>query len=249
MRSVWTGFPAAAALVIGAAAADLAVEIPPVRTSVTIQNQAVAVLVSARVSLRQDGAERLAEVTLAGDLGDLQDKLPDILRAELNQENRCGNRLSITGVSLVPDAPSSVLRADFHYEKFACAKAFGKEIVKRLAAGNGTMRVRLSPEVEAFRSVRLKAEVLSLDGDGQLAEILHAGEFGEALQEKIRKTVAADLEKSADFGAALPESIREAAVIRSAEFTRNRDGRLGLAIAGELHVTEEQAAAIANRVK
>ena len=236
-------------LCLTAAAADLSLEIPPVHANLPVQNQSVAVVVSGHVTVTSSGADQLIAITLRADLADLQDKILSILQAELNQDKRCGDRLSVNTASLLPDSPAALLTAGFHYEKFACAKALGREIAKRLVAGNGTLRVRITPEVDSSESVHLRADVQSLDADGQLGEILRSGEFGDALREKIRKTVAADLEKSTNFAAALPDSLRDAAAIQSAEFTKTADAHLRLNISGGLRVSRSQADAIAARLK
>jgi hypothetical protein len=234
---------------VPAAVDDVALEIPPVHTNLPIQNQSVAVVVSGHVSVKQAGADNLVVVSVRADLADLQDKILAILQAELNQDKRCGDRLSVNSATLAPEAPSSLLTAGFHYEKFGCAKALGKEIVKKLVAGNGTMRVRLAPEVDSSDRVRLRAEVLDLDSDGQLGEVLRSGEFGDALREKIRKAVTTDLEKSTNFSAALPDAIRDTAAIQSAEFSKNAEGRLLLLVTGELRVPNDKAAALTARLK
>ncbi len=232
-----------------AAAADFSLEIPPVRANLPVQNQSVTVVVTGRVSVTPAGSEDLVAVTLRGDLADLQDKILAILQAGLNQDKRCGDRLSITSAALTPDAPASLLTAGFHYERFACAKALGKEIAKRVIAGNGSLRVRLTPEVDSSEAIHLNAEVVAIDSDGQLGEILHSGEFGQSLQDKIRKAVAQDLEKSTNFSAALPASIRDAAAIQSAAFSPSESGRLRLTVTGSLRVPDSQAAAIAAHLK
>jgi hypothetical protein len=83
--------------------------------------------------------------------------------------------------------------------------AFGKEIVKKLIGGNGTIQMRLTPAIENSDTVQLRAEVLSIDADGQLGEVLRSGSFGAALQENIRKTIVSAIEKSTQLTESLPD--------------------------------------------
>jgi len=229
---------------LAAWAADFHLDLPAVRSTFEIAGQPVAIAVSGRVAARGDAAA----VTLDADLAGLQEKILPILRAQLDQDNRCGDRLSIEQATLSPEAPSALLKAMVHYEKFACAKAFGKEIVKRLVGGNAMVRARLTAVVDAPAAVRLDAKVLPIEADGQLGEILRSGQFGAALSEKIRKTLQSDLEKSAALHGALPPAVQSVAALRSAAF-RDGGGRLVLSVSGDLQATVEQVAGMVKDVR
>jgi hypothetical protein len=218
---------AAAALAAQSSPAELTLRIPPIETTLNIEQQPVVVKVSGTVTAasRLD-SQAAIRLKLEADLSDLQRQITPILKAQLNQDNRCGERLSIERAALNPDAGAGRLRIDVHYEKWACAKAFGKEIVKRLIGGNGFVELRLTPELENSDAVRLRAEVTSMDADGQLGEMLRAGALGDALREKIRKTVVADVEKAARLQDGLPKAVRDMAALRSVEFGDEGAGRL-----------------------
>ena len=226
-------------------AADLQFDIPQLRTSLQVGDQAVAVSVSGRVAGRGESIG----ISLDADLTDLQAKILPILAAQLKQDNRCGDRMSVEQATLEPAAPGALLTATVHYEKWGCAKAFGKEMVKRLVGGNATVRARLTPSVDSATDVHIHAEVLPVEADGQLGEILRSGQMGAALQEKIRHTLESDLEKSVNLKASLPPSAQSIASIRSAAFRDAGDRRLALALAGELHVKPEDAAAFAEQLR
>ena len=150
---------------------------------------------------------------------------------------------------LVPAAPSGLLTGDVHFEKWGCAKAFGKEIVKRLVAGEGRVVVKLTPQVEEGVGVRLGAEVVSVDADGALGEMLRSGPLGEALKEKVRNSLVSALGKSTDFMASLPPAVREVAAIRRADFADGGGGRLLLAIWGEAHIPLAESKPLLDRLK
>ncbi len=141
------------------------------------------------------------------------------------------------------------MRVNVHYEKWGCVKAFGKEIAKKLIGGNGSIEVRVTPVVENSDTVRMRADVSSIDADGQLGEILRSGSFGEALQEKIRKTVTDDIEKSVRLPDGLPKAIREIAVMSGVQFVDPGQGRIGLSITAETRIGAEQARALVDGLK
>jgi len=230
-------------------AADLSVRIPPIRATLPVADQPVVVIVSGHVSTSPSLAGERIALNIDADLSDLQQKITPILRAQLNQDNRCGDRMSVDRATLVPQPPASLLTAYVHYEKWACAKALGKEIVKKLVAGDGVITVRLTAVVDAPDTVHLGADVVSMDASGQLAEILHSGSFGSALQEKIRKKLVSELGKSANLKATLPSALQSVAAVKTAEFSNGGEGRLWLAISGEVEVSAEQAAALAGQLK
>src|SRR5271170_1443092 len=128
---------------------DPLLTIPRVKTSIhlgqQLDQQTIEVTAWGTVTTSPGGMFRLA---LTVDLGDLQEHLMPVLSAQLNRSDRCGERLSVEKAALAPDAPSSVLTANVNYERYACVKAFGKQIVKRLVGGHGVIEVSLTPSVE-----------------------------------------------------------------------------------------------------
>lgn len=233
-----------------AAPTDLMFHIPPVTTTLQIAEQPVAVTVSGIIqgASGADGGAVL-RLTLVAGLSDLQRQIAPILRAQLNQNDRCGERLSVDQASLSPASPASLLTANVHYEKWACAKAFGKQIVKKLIGGNGVIRMRLTPAIENSDSVQLRAEVLSIDADGQLGEVLRSGSYGAALQEKIRKTIASAVDKSTRLTESLPAAVRGVAALRTVQFSDSGEGRLEINLTGEARISGEQARELTEQMK
>lgn len=235
---------------LAASPADTTFRIPPITTTIAIADQPVAVMVSGTIQIAEaEAARQFVRLKMDAGLSDLQRQITPILRAQLNQDNHCGERLSVDRATLDPAAPSSLLVADVHYEKWACAKAFGKEIVKKLIGGNGTIRMRLTPAIENSDTVQLRAEVLSIDADGQLGEVLRSGSFGAALQEKIRKTIVSAIEKSTKLTESLPDAVRGVIALRSVQFSDSGKGSLGLSIAGEAQITAQQAKDLTEQLK
>jgi hypothetical protein len=230
---------AAVSLPAAALSADPAFEIPPVATSVNIAGQSVAIVVSGSVSGAAAGSSQVEQplnLSLRADLADFQNHLTPLLQAELNQSNRCGERISVEKATLVPAAPAGRLTVQLHFEKWACFKAFGKENTKRLVGGNGAVEVVLTPRVDRGNTVRLDAEIGNIDADGSLGEMLRSGSFGPALRDKIRETLLNAIQKSADLQVVIPPQAQPFVAIQSVAFGDAGAGRLALNLTGRLTV-------------
>lgn len=210
--------------------------IPPVRTSLTLEGQPVAVAIWGSVSP--------AHLSATVDLGDFQDHLTPILAAQLNRSDKCGERLSVENAVL---APPGLLTANVHFERFACAKALGKEITKRLVGGNAVVEVNLAPSV-VENHLAMTAEVRKIDADGSLGEALRSGSFGDSIRQKIAAGIESSIRKSADLKSALPAGMEQVVTLTAARFTEGGSGRLWLTLEGNLHLSPEQFQGLASGV-
>ena len=227
-RALFATVAAAGLAAVLAAQAGSALEIPALRANIDIEGRPVAIDISGSVSA---DAPNAARVHLDIALGALQRQIVPILQSQWKQDNRCGERITLLDAALTPDPPAARLLAHIHFEKWGCAKAFGKEITKKLLAGDGTVDVRLTPSVEApsaSPTVHLEAEVLTLEANGELGELLRSGSFGDALRDKIRRTLAEDIEKAARFDRALPPALREVITLQFVRFAKRGESDLYL---------------------
>jgi hypothetical protein len=211
-------------------------KIPPLKTSLILEGQPVGISVWGTVSP--------AHISATVDLGDFQEHLTPILAAQLNRSDRCGERLSVERAVL---APPGLLTANVHYERFACAKALGKEISKRLVGGNAVVEVNLTPAV-VDNHIALTAEVRKIDADGSLGEALRSGSFGDSIRQKIAASIESSIRKSADLKSTLPAGMESVATLQTVQFTDGGAGRLWLTIEGELHLSAEQFQGLARQV-
>ncbi len=234
------------------AAEDLA--LPPVKTVLRIENESIPVtvtgVISPVVSNVTAGADQgVFKLSLNVDLTGLQDHITGLLRSQLNQSNRCGERLSIEKAVLAPSAPAALLTANVHFEKWACAKAFGKELAKKLIGGNATIQVRLTPAVEEHRSVKLESSVVSIEADGTVGEALRSGSLGDSLREKIRSSLQSSLQKAVNLQAALPPALASVAAIQSVQFRDAGAGRLASDFLGEAKISADQMHDLLDQLK
>jgi hypothetical protein len=225
-----------AALPALAQTGDVDLRIPPARVSFDAGGQPVTVTVWG--SLYKVSAE-LFRLNLTADLGDFQQNMTPLLRSQLNRSDRCGERMSVERADLAPAAPDGILTTTVHYERWGCVKAFGKEVTRRVVSGNGVLKVKLIPAVDA-NAISLKAEVIGIEADGSLGELLRSGSMGDSLNEKIASSVRSAIEKSANFNTVLPPEIGNAVTIRSVQFTSGRDGRLSIETAAEARIPPER---------
>jgi hypothetical protein len=244
----------AAALLLAvspAGAQDLTLAIPPVRSSFSIDNQTVAITASGSISrVSHGGGQEVFRLRLTADLTDLQANMTALLRSQLDRSDRCGDRIAIQDATLVPADPASLLTVRLHYERWACAKALGKQIVKRLAGGDAVVKVRITPSVEGNSTVKLEPEVGEIEAEGSLGEMLRSGSLGETLRQKVRTSLESALEKgAANWTATLPPAAESYAAIRGAEFTDAGGGRLAVVLVGEIRIPTGQVELLLGQIK
>jgi hypothetical protein len=235
------------ALAIAVLSAQDSFQIPAVTTSFNVDNQPVHVTASGVVT-RAAREHGVFSLSLTADIGDLQSNITALLRPQVERSERCGDRISLERAVLVPAAPSSLLTAYLHYEKWGCVKAFGKEMVKRLVGGNGTIQVKLTPEVDPGNAVRLASEVGSIEADGSLGELLRSGSLGQSLRDKIASSLQSAVQKATDHTTVLPPAIQDVATIRSARFSDLGAGRLAMTLAGEVRLSEQDMRFVMERL-
>jgi hypothetical protein len=219
-------------------------KIPAVKASVDLDHQPVEITVWGTVSAAPSGIFALA---LTVDLGDLQANLTAVLAAQLNRSDRCGERLTVEKAMLAPEAPAGVLTANVNFERYACVKALGKQIVKRLVGGHGVIEANLTPSV-AENGIMLTAKVRKIDADGSLGEVLRSGSLGDSIREEIEDSIESAIQKSADLKLTLPAQIGDAATIQTVQFADGGAGRLWLTLTGEVHLSAEQLRSVAKEL-
>jgi hypothetical protein len=238
-----------AGLRLTVSAQNLTFKIPPLKTSVNIENQPVAIIASGMIA-KTPGApgENIFRVELDADLTDLQQNFTNILRAELDKNDRCGERIAIQRATLAPANPSSVAVTNLHFEKWACVKVFGKQKPNKLVGGNGMIEAKLTPAVDQ-NQIRLVPEVGRIEADGSLGELLRSREFGERLREKIRASLLSAMQKGTDFNATLPPAVQPYVSIQHARFRDTDSGGLSVEVDGQVRLTHDQIQLLRSQLK
>ena len=218
-------------------------EIPSVPVSLNVSGQPITINVSGAIAPEGQGLK----LRLHADLTDLQSHITPLLAAELDQSNKCGERITVEHGRLAPTAPEAGLTVQLHFEKWACIKAFGKENATKLVGGNGTVHLLLTPRADAS-SIRLDAQIGDIDADGSLGQLLHS-EYGNSLREKIRESLRKAIEKSSGLEVVVPEKARPFVTIETVEFAERGTGILLLNLAGHVSVPPDQAAGILDQFR
>jgi hypothetical protein len=229
----------------------VAFKIPPVKIPLEVKDQRIVMVVSGLITLtsKQQGLNIL-DLQLNADLSDLQQNMTTLLAAQLDKDEHCGDRITIQNATLTPADPASQSVVQLHYERWACAKVFGKEQAKRVVGGNAVIQMKLTPEVEEDNTqLKLVPEVGPIQADGSLGELLRSGSLGEMLREKIRKAILNALQKGTDLNATLPPAVQGYAKIKRAQFQDGGLGRLVVVLEGEIQITNEQIQTLSKQVK
>jgi hypothetical protein len=231
-----------------AAAADNNLPIPAITVPVTIEGQRVTITTGGSVA-KLPGSDDQFRIDLHVDLSDLQHNLTAILQPQIDRSDACGERVQLHEAVLTPSEPSGSLTVKLHYERWACAKALGKKIEKRLVGGNGVVPVKLTPALDAatdggLATVRLSAEVGTIEADGSLGDLLHSGSFGDGLREKITRAMQSAIDKSTNWNASIPPALQSIAKLRKVEFQDGGSGRLILRAEGEVRIPADKLRAV-----
>jgi hypothetical protein len=226
-------------------------KIPPVKIPVNVKDQRITMVASALITLtRKSQGLNILNLKMDADLSDLQQNMTELLSAELDKDDHCGDRIAVQHATLTPAEPASLAVVQLHYERYACAKVFGKQEAKRVVAGNAVMQMTLTPAVEEDNTeLRLVPEVGPIEADGSLGQLLRSGTLGDMLREKIRKAILNALQKGTDLSATLPPAVQGYVKIKDARFKDAGSGHLLVLLEGEIQVTNEQIQQLSKQVK
>jgi hypothetical protein len=256
-RRPWRA-PLAFALVVALGASPLAAtaqnavfKIPPVKIPLDVKDQRISITASAILTLSsRDRNLRILNLQLTGDLSDLQHNLTNLLSAQLDKDDRCGERVTIQNATLKPLEPASVAVVQLHVERWACVKVLGKQAAKKILGGDAQVPIKLTPEIEKDSTeLQLVPEVGDIQADGSLGEVLRSGALGETIREKVRSSILSALNKGTNLSATLPPAVQGYVTIQNAEFKDGGDGSLLVVLDGEARITQEQVKLLSDQVK
>lgn len=230
--------------------ADSAFNLLPVKNSINFANHPIAIITSGTISRElAEGGQSAFKVELTADLSDLQENITEVLRSQLNKAERCGERIVIHGATLTPLSPASLVVAQLHFERWACATLLGRETNNEMAEGNGMVEVKLTPTVGNDGELRLVAEIGRIDVKGLVGEMLRSGSLGDELRDKIAEAVLSAVRLGGDFKATLPPAAHGNATLRRAQFQGTGAGRLIVALEGEIRVSKEKVTAFTSELR
>jgi hypothetical protein len=225
---------------------DSAFNLPPVKNSVNFGSQPIAVTTSEIISQGvAEGGQETFKVELTADMSDLQQNFTQVLRAQLNKADRCGEQIAIRNAALTPLPPAGLVMVQLHYERWACFGSAQNE----MAEGNGTIELRLTPTVSDDGTLRLVVEIRRIDAEGMVRELLRSGSLGDAVRDAVMQSLLSTVRQGGDFKATLPPSAQGYATLRRAQFQGTGAGELRAVLDGEIRVPNEKATALTSELK
>lgn len=115
-------------------------------------------------------------VNLAG----LRAQIGDIVRARVNRNDECGDKLDAHTVDLIAAPPIAKLTAAAHYERWVCLFDMKTKIEQ-----DGDVALELTPVV-AGDTISLNVKLADVHGDGALVGLLRDSIFGPWLVDELR---------------------------------------------------------------
>lgn len=225
---------------------SLAFNIPAFKTSVDVAGLAVAITESA-VILRTsaEGGQNVFKVEATTSLADLQQNMRAVLGAQLNKNERCGERIAVQNATLSPSIPSSVAVVQVHYERWMCNRALGGT-PNEMTEGNARVELTLTPGVGANGELEIKAMMSRVEANGFVSSLLRTGDLGVALKDGVVKSIAT---ATTSLKTAVPAVAADSTKTQSARFESTRAGELNVVLGGEMRISEEQTRVLASQIK
>jgi hypothetical protein len=226
---------------------DTSFNILPVKSSVEFSGKAIAISTSGVVSkgMPQSGGDAF-RLGLTADLSDLQLNIAEVLRAQLDKADRCGEQIAVQSATLTPTMPASVVLVQVHYERWAC---FGKATPNEMVEGNGTIEVKVTPEVGEKGSLGLAAAIGRVDAQGLVGELLRSGTLGEVVREKVTESLLSTVRQASDCKVLLPPVARDNVTFERARFQETGPGRLSIVLDGNIQLSSDKASLLTSELK
>jgi hypothetical protein len=226
-------------------------KIPPVKIPLTIKDQHVTIVASGLITTApKSHGLNLLNLELTADLSDLQQNLAALLASGLDKDNRCADRIQIQDATITPIEPASLVVVQLHYERWVCAKLFGKQQVQKLIGGNAVIQVKLTPSVgKNHTEVWLTPELGPIQADGTLGELLRAENLGEIVRDKIQDAILSATQKGLDFNAILPPVLQGSVTMQDARFRDDGSGRLIVTLDAQAQITDDQLQDLEKQLK
>jgi hypothetical protein len=228
---------------------NIAFTLLPVKNSVRFANQPVAISTSGMISKDvTEGGQNTFRFELTADMSALQQNFTEVLRAQVDRADRCGDRIAIQSAILTAPAPASLVVTQLHFERWTCGAVFGRETASEIVEGNGTIDVRLTPTVKDG-TLRLVVETGHVNAAGLVGDLLRSGSLGDTLRDAISESLLSAMRQGGDFKAVLPPTAQGNATLRRAQFQSPGPGRFLVTLDGDIQISNEKVAALTTELK
>lgn len=226
---------------------NTAFHLPPVKNSVHLADQTVAITTSGLISRSAtESGQNTFKLELTADMSNLQQNITGILRGQLDKADPCGEQIAIQTAAFTASEPASRVVVQLHFERWAC---FGKSTINEMAEGNGTVEVRLTPAVAEDGGLRLDAKVARVDAEGLVGELLRSGSLGDTLRDKIAEAVLSSLRQASDYKTILPAAAQGGVTLHHAQFQGTGSGKLSMVLDGDIRLSGDAVTSLINGSK
>jgi len=227
--------------IVLAASSDQNFQLAQVKIPVVIGRRTVSVTVSGELSqITSQGGKRTFSLTRLVDLSELQARLTEMLRAQVDSAGMCGERLEVREATIASSPPASTVALQLHYERRSCLKLGGQTVSEELAEADGSVEAKLTAVVEKANTVNLLSEITRINATDVMKESLRSGMLGQELRDKVKQSILSALETGLTFQGRLPLAVRDLATVQHARFQDVGVGRLGAVLEGQLELSDEQ---------
>jgi hypothetical protein len=234
--------------IILASGQDSTFTLPAVKSTARIADHTVGFTSAGQLTqIAADGAQRTFKLQLIADLSDLQQNITEVLRAELNRSDRCGERVAVQQAMLTPSTPASVLFVRLHYERWICTRLGSQSSANEIAESDGSVELQLTP---AFgkSGVEISSQPGRIEGSAMIADAVRQGDLGQDLRDAASHLLLACIQAGTDFKTALPAAVQEGAVVQNAKFADGGAGSLIIVLDGQAQISSEQANLLASQL-
>lgn len=226
---------------------NLTFNLPVATNTIQISGQELSIPTSGSMSRASvENGKNVFRLKFTADLSDLQQNISAILRANLDRDPRCGERIEIKQATLTPMIPASLVVVNLHYERWICQ---GQATPMEVADSDGDMDVKLTPSLAAATGLRLVSEITRVHAERILRDQLRSGDLGEMLRDQVAASVLTAMQKCVDLNAKLPLPAPPTTTIQNVEFQDAGADQLTLLVQAQLQLTDDQTQQFATQLK
>ncbi len=234
--------------IILASGQDSTFTLPAVKSTARIGSGVVRLISAGQLSQTAvEGRQRTFKLQLTADLSDLQQNITELLRAEVDRSDRCGERVTVQQAMLSPASPASALFVRLHYERWICTRLGGQTSTNEIAESDGSVELKLTPAL-GKSGLEISSQLGRIEGSAMMADALRQGGLGDDLRNIATRLLLSCIQTGTDLKTALPSAIQGGAVVQSAKFADGGAGSLIVLLAGQAQISDEQANLLASQL-